>query len=423
MNALVASLICLAFSSSPAFTASGPRSNILSYIYGPMNDLPLPKLAKSLGLSTLVKFLDVAELTGALSKPGTFTLFAPTDEAFKNLPPGLAKYLENNITALADVLKYHVLSVSVFSKDITNEELAPTLEGKSIRANKYGEVITIDGAKVTKPDLRASNGVLHVIDKVLLPPGGSLVELAIGCPKLSTLVKAVTIAGLVDTLNGSATLPLTLFTPMDSAFAKIPQEDLEKLLHDKTALTNVLTYHVINGTFYSAGLRDGDVPTLNGQTVNVKVSGEGVTLNGNVKVILADVTATNGVAHAIDTVLMPKSMTFDEIIARPNPRSDHVSRDCGRGNSKTLFVQRPRLDVRKHNFSVRSTNIWNSLPDDVVCAKSLISFKNKLDKFWRNQEVLYDYKADIRTGSRINNCKESESSEEDPTGTCVGNHP
>ena len=58
-------------------------------------------------------------------------------------------------------------------------------------------------------------------------------------------------------------------------------------------------------------------------------------------------------------------------------RSDHVSRDCGRGNSKTLFVQRPRLDVRKHNFSVRSTNIWNSLPDDVVCAKS---FKNKLDK-------------------------------------------
>ncbi|KAK3101302.1 hypothetical protein FSP39_002539, partial [Pinctada imbricata] len=84
---------------------------------------------------------------------------------------------------------------------------------------------------------------------------------------------------------------------------------------------------------------------------------------------------------------------------------------------------RPRLDVRKHNFSVRSTNIWNSLPDDVVCAKSLNSFENKLDKFWRNQEVLYDYKADIRTGSRVNNSKESESSEEDPPGTCVGNHP
>ncbi|KAK3089125.1 hypothetical protein FSP39_001036 [Pinctada imbricata] len=104
-------------------------------------------------------------------------------------------------------------------------------------------------------------------------------------------------------------------------------------------------------------------------------------------------------------------------------RSDHVSRDCGRGNSKTLFVQRPRLDIRKHNFSIRSTNIWNSLPDDVVCAKSLNSFKNKLDKFWRNQEVLYDYKADIRTGSRVNNSKESESSKEDPIGTCVGNYP
>ena len=107
-------------------------------------------------------------------------------------------------------------------------------------------------------------------------------------------------------------------------------------------------------------------------------------------------------------------------------RKDHVQRDQGRGNSKKLLVQRPKLNTRKYSFSVRSASVWNSLPEEVVCAKSLNSFKNRLDKFWNNQDVLYNYKADIKTetGShsrRIVNLS-LESDEEDLTGPELENH-
>ena len=107
-------------------------------------------------------------------------------------------------------------------------------------------------------------------------------------------------------------------------------------------------------------------------------------------------------------------------------RKDHVQRDQGRGNSRKLLVQRPKLNIRKYSFSVRTANIWNSLPEEVVCAKSLNSFKNRLDKFWNTQEVLYDYKADISTEtgshSRSKFQLNLESDEEDLTGPVLENH-
>ena len=105
-------------------------------------------------------------------------------------------------------------------------------------------------------------------------------------------------------------------------------------------------------------------------------------------------------------------------------RKDYTTRSKGRGNSHMLFVQRPRLDVRKYSFTMRSANIWNSLPDEVVCAKTINTFKNRLDKHWRDQDILYNYKSAIaiKTGSNKSDQQE-ESGEEDPEGTCAGNHP
>ena len=107
-------------------------------------------------------------------------------------------------------------------------------------------------------------------------------------------------------------------------------------------------------------------------------------------------------------------------------RKDHVHRDQGRGKSKKLLVQRPKINIRKYSFSVRSPSVWNSLPEELVCAKSLNSFKNRLDKFWNNQDVLYNYKTDIKTetGShsrRIVNLN-LESDEEDLTEPELENH-
>ncbi|XP_062620616.1 uncharacterized protein LOC134282197 [Saccostrea cucullata] len=108
-------------------------------------------------------------------------------------------------------------------------------------------------------------------------------------------------------------------------------------------------------------------------------------------------------------------------------RRDHVTREQGRGNSKKLFVQRPRLNIRKFSFSVRTVSLWNSLPEDVVSAKTLNTFKNRLDNFWKDQDVLYNYKVDFKTdytGSNPSSHKASlESDEEDLDRTCVGKIP
>ena len=105
-------------------------------------------------------------------------------------------------------------------------------------------------------------------------------------------------------------------------------------------------------------------------------------------------------------------------------RKDHTTRSTARGHSKMLFAQRPRLDIRKHSFTVRAATTWNSLPDNVVCAKSINSFKNRLDRFWKNQEVLYNYSTDLQTGRRRGEENENyESSEEDLDRTFAGTTP
>ena len=108
-------------------------------------------------------------------------------------------------------------------------------------------------------------------------------------------------------------------------------------------------------------------------------------------------------------------------------RKDHTARPTVRGNSKKLFNQRPKLDIRKYSFAVRIINMWNSLPENVISAKTTNTFKNRLDKYWANQEVVYNYKCDLSyvnrtgTGTNVVTIETSESDEEDPTGTCVGN--
>jgi len=130
-----------------------------------------------------------------------------------------------------------------------------------------------------------------------------IVDTAVGAGNFKTLVTAVQAAGLVDTLKGKG--PFTVFAPTDEAFAKIPKADLDALLKDKAKLTAILTYHVVPAQVMAKDVKAGDVATVNGKTIKVGTQG-GVTVN-NAKVIKADVAASNGVIHAIDTVIMPPS--------------------------------------------------------------------------------------------------------------------
>jgi uncharacterized surface protein with fasciclin (FAS1) repeats len=129
-----------------------------------------------------------------------------------------------------------------------------------------------------------------------------IVDVAVKAGSFKTLVAAVQAAGLVDTLKGPG--PFTVFAPTDEAFAKIPKATLDALLKDKAALTKILTYHVVSGKVMAADVKAGMVKTVQGQDITLATTG-GVTVNG-AKVVAADVAASNGVIHAIDTVIMPK---------------------------------------------------------------------------------------------------------------------
>jgi uncharacterized surface protein with fasciclin (FAS1) repeats len=168
--------------------------------------------------------------------------------------------------------------------------------------------VTVDGANVTATDIGCSNGVIHVIDRVILPVDGTVVDVAAKNGSFNTLVAAVKAAGLAETLSGKG--PFTILAPTDEAFAKLPPGTLEMLLkpENKQQLVDILTYHVVPGVaaYSDAVVKMREVPTVLGSPVAVKVMGDKVMLNG-ANVVAVDVQASNGVIHVIDAVLLPQA--------------------------------------------------------------------------------------------------------------------
>jgi len=167
-----------------------------------------------------------------------------------------------------------------------------------------GDKVFINDAQVIITDVLASNGVIHVIDKVILPPS-DIVETAVADGRFKTLTAAVQAAGLVDTLKGKG--PFTVFAPTDEAFAKLPAGTLDSLLkpENKDQLVSILTYHVVSGRVMAADVvKLTSADTVNGAPVKIKVDGDKVLIN-DAQVIITDVLASNGVIHVIDKVILP----------------------------------------------------------------------------------------------------------------------
>jgi len=203
-------------------------SNGVIHIIDTVLSLPEPKTVVDLAvatpdLSTLVTALKAADLVSTLEGKGPFTVFAPTNEAFAKLPPLYLKLLldPKNVKTLQKLLTYHVVAGSVFSKDIKNNQVVKTVEGETVTAHVSAAGIKIHNSTVTTADVAAQNGVVHVIDTVLMPSGmDTIVDLAVATPDLSTLVTALKAADLVKTLEGKG--PFTVFAPTNEAFAKLP---------------------------------------------------------------------------------------------------------------------------------------------------------------------------------------------------------
>jgi transforming growth factor-beta-induced protein len=248
-----------------------------------------------------------------LQGAGPFTVFAPTDDAFAAALTALKidKAALLNRADLGDILKYHVLSgAKVMAADLKASQTVATLNGLPVTITKAANVMFAD-AKVTSADVAASNGVIHVIDKVIIPPTVDIVGTAIANGNFGILAEALTKAGLVGALQGAG--PFTVFAPTDDAFAAA----LTALNISKAALLNradlgyILRYHVLSGAKVMAAdlTASQAVKMFNGLPVTITKAAN--VMIGDAKVTTADVDASNGVIHVIDKVVMPPVNLMD----------------------------------------------------------------------------------------------------------------
>lgn len=274
---------------------------------------------------TLVAAVVATDLADALST-GEWTVFAPTDAAFAKLglnPSNVASAFSK--AELTDILLYHAISGEVSS------EKAKALVGDVAMANGQkaglkvfdGSIYVNDDSKVIIPDIAASNGVIHVVDTVILGPwprvetsspavggsveaatGNTIVDIAVNDGRFDTLVAAVVYTGLADALSSGE---WTVFAPTDDAFAKLNlNPDNITSAFDKATLTDILLYHALSGEINSdkALTLLGDVTMANGQQAGLKVFDGSLFVNDDSKVIIPDVNAENGVIHVVDTVVL-----------------------------------------------------------------------------------------------------------------------
>ena len=259
--------------------------------------------------TTLASLLTKAGLVDTLSTGGPFTVFAPTDAAFAKVPKATLDALAENPAQLKSVLLYHVVPGKVMASDVVKLTSAKTLEGRTVAIKVVDGSVYVDKAKVTTPDVTASNGVIHVVDSVLIPkaapaaPAKNIVQTAVAAGQFKTLASLLTKAGLAATLQGKG--PFTVFAPTDAAFAKVPKATLAALGKDNAKLRAVLLYHVVKGKVTAAqAMKLRSAKTLNGKPLAIRVSA-GKVLVGGATVTRADVMASNGVIHVINKVLIP----------------------------------------------------------------------------------------------------------------------
>ncbi len=289
--------------------------------------------------STLVAAVQAAGLVDTLKGDGPFTVFAPTDEAFAKLPAGTVDaLLADPEGALKQILLYHVVPGKVLSSDLSDGLEAPTAQGENVKFTLADGKALVNDANIVAADIEASNGVIHVIDSVILPPSlaaasaeatpeaaamaaeatpeataeamaeaapvADIVDTAVAAGSFKTLVAAVQAAGLVDALKGEG--PFTVFAPTDDAFAKLPAGTVDALLADpKGDLTQILLYHVLSGKVRAADVKDGlEATTLQGKPVKFSIK-DGKPYINDAQIVTTDIATSHGVIHVIDSVILP----------------------------------------------------------------------------------------------------------------------
>lgn len=255
---------------------------------------------------TLAAALDAADLVTALQGDGPFTVFAPTDDAFAKLPEATLKSLlkPENRAQLASILTFHVVPGSYPAAKVLKSGALSSLNGQRINFSAKGEQAFAGGATIVKTDIECSNGIIHVLDSVILPSSKNLVETATEAQSFTSLLAAATAAGLAGELTNNG--PYTIFAPTDAAFAALPAGTVESLLkpENKSKLAAILKAHVASGRVYADQvLGAGSAVALSGDRLSVVAEGGSVRVNGS-RIVTTDIDASNGVIHVIDQVIL-----------------------------------------------------------------------------------------------------------------------
>ncbi len=290
-------------------------SNVAST--GMVGSQSIMEVARGAGtFTTLVAALEATGLDQTLdSDASTFTVFAPTDDAFAKLGADTINALLADTEKLTNMLTYHVIDGAVNAEAAVGSagSTVAMLNGDSVGLSLSGDALLVNASTVTGIDVMASNGIIHVIDAVLIPPASmgeptlNIVETAVAAGSFGTLVTALQAAGL-DTVLADPNTQFTVFAPTDDAFAKLGADAITLLLADTTGLTDVLLQHVVSGAAVNSvsayTLNGKKAATAGGKQVAIDVDTENDTLRvGGAVVITKDIYTTNGVIHVIDSVI------------------------------------------------------------------------------------------------------------------------
>lgn len=262
--------------------------------------------------------LAYTKLTPVLAREGNYTLFAPSDDAFR--AAGFSSYEDLRavpLETLKAILTYHVLGAEVLAAAVpqaANTEITMLSDQEAYVTRTAAGAVYVNGAAVVKADIDARNGIIHVIDRVLMPQVGNIVQTAVATPDYSFLVAAVLRAsqGSLDVATAlSGAGPFTVFAPTNQAFKDLGlSTEAAIMAADPETLIPILAYHIIGVRVFSSDLVDGATPTmLAGGTTTIGLDG-GATIKGNGNTIASritrtDIVATNGVIHQVDRVLLP----------------------------------------------------------------------------------------------------------------------
>ncbi|XP_067889553.1 periostin-like isoform X2 [Heterodontus francisci] len=341
------------------------------------------------GARSTQNYADRSNLRKEIEGVGSFTFFAPSDEAWLLLDAEIRNALLSNVNIeLLNALHYHMVNYRLLTKDMKDGMTVPSMYNDfNILINHYPNgIVTVNCAKVLYANQIATNGVVHVLDRVITAVGNTVEDVIEGTDELSSLRAAATASGLLEVLGKDG--HYTLFAPTNEAFDKLSRQVLERILTDTVALKAMLNYHILNSVQCSEAIMSGSTyATLEGSHLEIGCDGDSLTVNGQKMVNRKDIVTSNGVIHLIDNVLIPdaalqvleltigKQTTFYDLV-----KETGISAAFTQDNDYTIFA--PMNDAFNENVMALDQRLLK-----LILQNHILKLKVVLNELYNGQKL------------------------------------